>query len=281
MKRWGLLFFLMSACCISYGIQQWLSYNIVSRANLADAKRYLKDLKVDERADLEVFFEYANLFCQYPYTFVHSKPLSICNFYQDAPDLPKICRQVYEKPKLRERYDSLERGLKALKKVAAKLECQNFMLIDYSQSASTGLREVAIIDVNLLNRAIRENKKDFVSVIGYKATDEEIFHMLTNPGHPKFYELMENDLILGIVLGFGRNNARLFQLKERDRLQSFTNEWPYWPRKWRLPCFASDRNSEESIKLMLAYKKARKMIRWTFFGQNQAEVSIALICQDA
>ena len=95
-----------------------------------------------------------------------------------------------------------------------------------------------------------------------------------------FYKIGQNVHLLGALLGYGINNAYLFENKNREQLKDFSNEWPVWPRKWRLPCFVCDHTTVETKHLKESYKKARKYIRWTYFNRNNLEVTLALLEKD-
>ena len=55
-----------------------------------------------------------------------------------------------------------------------------------------------------------------------------------------------------------------------------SNEWP-WLRTQIGPDFACDPKTEETIFLKNHYKKAKKIVYWTYFGRNTLEVTLALL----
>jgi len=174
----------------------------------------------------------------------------------------------------------LERGYRAFKKYIGLFPQQNFLLLQYHASNSKGMKETALIHPSLCLNQIQDHLDDFHQMLQGDYRSEEIFQILTQPSHKEFYHITQNCRILGILLGFGRNNAYLFEHKKLDRLKCFTNEWPVWPRRWRLPGFGCDHSTEETQLLKKRYTKARKYIRWTYFGRNTVQVTLALLAKE-
>jgi hypothetical protein len=279
MKKQTLLIFF---CLILFSIGGYFAhqrnhYNLTSTAEIRKVKAQLALLSKEERKDLEFFFSYATLFSQYSYTLVHSKPMSICNFLEWADDLPAMFKNNYQKPRSKLFFDSLSRGHRAWDKYQKLFPCKEYPIVSHHQSKSSGLKEISLIHPTLCKKVIQENIADFHEVLASPYSAEEIFSIITNPEHPLFYPIIEHHRLLGILLGFGRTNAYLFEHKLRDQLTSFTKEWPHWPRKWRLPAFVCNPNTEETQTLKNTYVIARRHIRWTYLGRNNLEVTLALL----
>lgn len=266
--------------CFSFFLYEICCYNLVSKKELEIVREKLQNLSPQEKKDLAVFFNYANLFCQYPYTLVGYKPMSICNFLQASKDLPKVLRKDYERPKHRAFADTLERGHRAWERYQYLFPLKKCLLIRYHASNSKGMNEIALVHPKLCLAKIEEHLDDFCQILQKSYQPEEIFEILTNPKHEKFYCITQQDRLLGILLGFGRNNAYLFEQNRHEKLKFFTNEWPGWPRKWRLPGFVSDPTTVETKHLKKLYKEARKFIRWTYFNRADLEVTLALLAQE-
>jgi hypothetical protein len=62
-------------------------------------------------------------------------------------------------------------------------------------------------------------------------------------------------------------------------LQMFSNEWP-WPGRLLSPDFGCDPSTGETQHLKKHYKKAQKIVRWTYFFRNKLEVTLALLVQN-
>lgn len=280
-QRRRLLFFGLSGvlvvCALIFFGYERNCYNLVSDRELENVRAKLETLTPEEKADLAYFFDYACLFCQYPYTLLGYKPMSICNYLQDSGDLPDLLRADYQRPRHKNFADSLERGYSILEKYSFLFSKKSHLIIRYHASNSQGMKEVALIDNQRCMKEIENNLDEFSRVLKKSYSPEQIFEILTHPEDESFYKITQNNHLLGILLGFGRNNAYLFSLNKKDKLTSFSNEWPGWPRKWLLPCFICDRTTGETKNLKKRYKMARKFIRWTYFNRNQLEVTLALL----
>jgi hypothetical protein len=260
-------------------------YNIVSDKELVVIREQLKTLDPQEKKDLAVFIDRAILFDQYPYVLIGYKPMSICNFSLDLEKLDAACNIPFCEAK--------KRGYLVWKKYAALFPPKKTTLTDYYSDEIEGIREMSLICLNLCSSKIEEHLTDFCEVLGRACKSTEILEIITNPGHNDFRAIVERDRLLGILLGSGRNNAYLYEQhlpqrrlmlddplsSSKDPLTSFTNEWPTWPRKWRLPGFACDPATEETKQLKKHYQEARKIIRWTYFNRDNLEVTLALLVQ--
>lgn len=281
------MFFICSSAFIAYEKNH---YNIVSDEQLVVVRDKLKTLSPQDRKDLAVFIDEAILFDEYPYTLVGYKPMSIFVFSEDSEDLDEDLRKLYENPW----HQTMHRGYLVWKKYQSFFPPQKNILIEYHRSTNKGKKEIALISRNLCESKIEEHLSDFCKVLGRPCKSKEILEILTNPANIDFHAIVEHNRLLGILLGFGRNNACLYERRElaehllglsdqqsleRDPLSSLTNEWPFWPRKWRLPGFACDPTTEETKQLKKQYQKARRIIRWTYFNRDNLEVTLALLTQ--
>jgi hypothetical protein len=134
---------------------------------------------------------------------------------------------------------------------------------------------------------------DFREILGKPCTSEEVFWILTHPDHSDFYTIIDHNRLFGILLGFGRNNACLYeqsreasrsnftahQRLEHDPLEGFNDEWP-WPGRLLSPCFVCDPTTEETKHLKKHYKEASTIVLWTYFLRNKLEVTLALLMQN-
>lgn len=269
------LFFLFSISALFHVDKH--RYNLVTNKELEEIHRKLEVLSPEEKGDLAYFINFAITFCEYPYTLVGSKPMSICDYLQFSEDLPQILREDYERPRHRKFADRLERGYQVYQKYSNLFPQNNYLISRYHASGSKGVLDVALIHRKMCLDVIQKNLDEFCEVFQKKCSAEEVFEILTHPNDEYFYDIVENHRLLGILLGFGKNNAVLFEQKRYDILKSFTNEWPAWPRKWRLPGFACDPKTTESQHLKKIYNETRKYIRWTYWNRDDLEVTLALL----
>ncbi len=263
-------------------------YNVVSHEELLTIREKLKILSPQEKQDLTFFIGQVISFDQYPYTLVGYKPMSISNvIVEDTEDLLPFCREAFKRP----RHQKMMRGYLVWEKYQSLFPRKRHILIDYSFMGK-GRREIALISPKLCMTTIQEHLGDFQEILGRSCTSEGAFEILTHPEHHDFYALIDHTRLMGILLGFGRNNAYLYEQHQegasrcvtepqgsgQSPLPMFSNEWP-WPGALLPPGFACDPTTEETRQLKRHYKKARRVVRWTYFLRNNLEVTLALLVQ--
>ncbi|MBU6382689.1 MAG: hypothetical protein KGR16_00005 [Verrucomicrobia bacterium] len=274
-------------CLLAWLVCERNHYNIVAHTELLAIREKLKALSPQEKRDLAFFIDDVIFFDQYPYTLVGYKPMSICNvIVEDSEDLLAALRETFKKP----RQQMLMRGYLAWKKYQSLFPSKTHVMIDYSLMGR-GRRELAIICPQLCRLKIQEHLSDFQEILGKPCTSEEVFQILTHPEHADFYRIVDHTRLVGILLGFGRNNAFLYEQhrggpsrsaawhsrrSRQDSMQMFSNEWPR-PGTLLGPDFACDPTTDETLQLKTHYNKARKIVRWSYFCRNNLEVTLALL----
>lgn len=273
---------------IAFLLRERNCYNVVSHAELLTIREKLKILSPQEKKDLTFFIDQVISFDQYPYTLVGYKPMSISNvIIEDTEDLLTFCREAFKTA----RHQTLKRGYLVWKKYQSLFSRNKHILIDYP-FLGKGRREIALICPKVCMATIQEHLADFREILGKPCTSEEVFSILTHPEHRDFYTIIDHTRLVGILFGFGRNNACLYeqyrggtsrsvmghQWTEQGPVQMFSTEW-FWPGALLSPDFACDPATEETRLLKRHYKKARRIIHWTYFLRNNLEVTLALLMQ--
>lgn len=261
----------------------------MSHRELLAIRERLRVLTVQERRDLEFFISQAISLDQYAYTLVGYKPVSICNvIVEDTEDLLPFFRESFQTTK----YQTLRRGYLVWQKYQSLFPMKQRVLVDYA-FLGRGRREIALICHSLCTRVIQEHLGDFQDVLGKLYTSEEVFEILTHPKHEDFHKIIDHTRLIGILLGFGKGNAALYEQHRggvsrsaiwyehsaQDPLQMFSDEWP-WPWAQLSPDFACDPTTEETKQLRKHYQKASKVVYWTYFLRNSLEVTLALLVQN-
>ncbi len=162
---------------------------------------------------------------------------------------------------------------------------------------------VLMINKKNLLKILNENINDFKQVLGPKTTVEQLFTQVTQNDH--LSDVIKNhEGLLGILLGYGRNNAWLFHeyrnlfnklnrfeppmkrdasFEERfNELDQKTDFSSYDPHEYKyilkspripLPHFRVDPNSAETKKLKEQYGKEREEMKKLFAKQNFVEAT--------
>jgi hypothetical protein len=262
-------------------------FNVLSRKEVLAIREQLKVLSREEKKDLAYFINQVISFDQFSYTLIGYKPMSIANvIVEDTEDLSPFWREAFKTSN----QQRLRSGYLVWKKYQSFFSKKNHLFVDYT-FLGIGRREIALICPKLCMAVIQEHLPDFQEILGKPYTTEEVFLILTHPEHTEFYKIIDNTRLIGILLGFGRNNAYFYeryrggvsrsnmtrnQRLAQDTLQMFSSQWPL-PWRQLSPDFICDPVSEETRKLKDHYKAASKKVWWTYFLRNNLEVTLALL----
>lgn len=125
---------------------------------------------------------------------------------------------------------------------------------------------VFVIHKNLFCKTINENKFDFERILDRKITGEELFEEAKRK--PLFSKVLKrNEGLLGILLGFGKNNSWLFSNGKMDQLGYFPMQEDI-SSPVDLPAFRANWNDPETLLLRDKYIRSRKKIEEVFFGNE-------------
>lgn len=244
------------------------------------------------------------LFCDdFAYLLFGSKPIAITNFSKSLPF--KYTYEFVSKLNF-----EINKGLEIFKKNQHLFSSSNIIVHleeddDYSY--------LFMINKKNLLKTLNEHIEDFKLVLGPKTTTESLFIQITeNIGKDAFFKAIgQHEASLGILLGYGRNNAWLFHQKKTlllklntlkpplkwdsslekafaqiiQKTSSFCQEPPVWryllitPRI-HLPHFMADPNSLETKKLKERYEKERVDIKKLFAKQDYVEATLQRLTEN-
>jgi hypothetical protein len=190
----------------------------------------LSVLNDQERKAIEDLFNHFFFFDEFAYPLFGSKPMSIGRFF-----------------------DSFEPAWKAWEKVAPLFQSREWILTKYSFHEK---EFVLIANLSLIEKVYFENKAIFDQALGEKMTIEDLKSSL-KAKNELFQKVMQNDLLLGVLLGYGARNAQLFAANDRAHLKPFTAIHPifYYFSKIPPPYFACDPTSAETLELKMRYRE--------------------------
>lgn len=159
----------------------------------------------------------------------------------------------------------------------------------------SGSMSILLINEERFNSIIQENKKDFEDVLHRKIKDgSELFKETKN------YSLMNDVLgghqaLMGIVLGYGRENSWKFLEKseQKEPLGWVWSEAEYWSEQentceysssaehnlflYSCPSFAGIPTSEESLALKNDYLKTKKKVLEYYKDKDFLEATLSLL----
>lgn len=208
------------------------------------------NLSQKEKERVEKTFKHFFFFDQFAFTLFGSKPVSI------GVLLPKY-----------------QKGWNAWKKVESHFKSKNFIIREYGFKNH---RFVLVANLKEVERVYRENEELFGGM-----NLETLKECLQKDG-PIFQDLLNNDVRLGVLLGYGKRNAQLYAeglTKKKNLLQPFSKGHPilYLFSPVMPPFFACDPNSPETIELKNRYREEKNHISEIAKKENLFSLMVSLL----
>jgi hypothetical protein len=241
--------------------------------------------------DLEVLKEFFRdlLFLQgFAYTLFGDKPVSIENYDRDNPQKPDV-------------FATSCKGYTAWKKYAHLFPQEHYIFV-FHEPTGKETYEMTLINKKAFLHMVDEHKNKFLALLGPAITAEKLLSQLIQNGCFENTAIKNREDLIGILLGYGENNASLFQrrseiagriasLKKKDttptagycstedelkalnaHLRPFSNEQRKLLRYMHLPSFVADPNHQETMQLKKKYMQQRKQITQHFSHKDVLEV---------
>lgn len=234
-------------------------------------RKVLRTLSHDEKTVLKAFFQLLLFESQFAYVLYGDKPAATIA-YMEQYNSPHYGGIRYSN--LARANSILREGWRIWEQRKDQLPLKNYLLHHHRHKNRAF---VHLINKRALKLAFNKNRIDFVARYGSMVTFEKVLSDFLNCERiHSYHELM------GIILGYGRKNARLFQerenLEKRIITHSLTNQAlikkvdqiskqlkPFDLSSSRLhfmslPQFAADSQSKQTQHLKKKYRKQRKEI---------------------
>lgn len=267
-----------------------------------------------DKRRLEYFFRDACFVNAWAYTMMGSKPMSTFQYTEPFaqvkkafkhPRLKDFILDAFWPPNIREicwlfnpEQLKVKRGWEILNKYYKLYFPQsNLALFASHGKETTGL---LIVNKNNLIKVVSEHLSDFEDVLQSQGITPE--QLSNNENLDIFLKGLneEDECIRGTILGFGRNNAWLYDQYSKMTVQEFPLV-PMWPdeyeewiesinkkeasfESWNFsdlfyPYFVCDPDSEETKKLKLTYLEDREKIIQHYSGKDVVEATLSLFNQ--
>jgi len=190
-----------SCCCFLFLNLHWAC------ASELEYKQILSDLSQPDREILEDFFKAMLANSEGGYVLYGNKP--ICFEAILLGDYDPLGNRHHRM------YNLLNCGISTWEKVGLPKASQKFFLHVYQkENLSDGWTHILLINRSAYYRVVNQNIVLFKYVLGPQLTPEALLEQLTNPS-TDFFTVLKNDKVLvGILLGFGTNNALFVNRKE-------------------------------------------------------------------
>jgi len=258
------------------------------------SSKILSQMSPEERYFLATFLRVILFSDDFSYLLFGSKPIAITNFEKSIP-----FNFLYDC--VSELNFEISQGLGVFKKQQHLFSSGN-ILVRFDEDADNSYL-LMINRKNLLN-TLEEHIDDFKQVLGPKITTESLFAQIT--GKEYLADVIKNhEALLGILLGYGRNNSWLFHQKKtislrlngskppskRDNflekefaeiVQKTTffsednHERKYILKNPRIPLlhFMADPNTKETKQLKEQYGKEREEMKNRFSKRSFVEATL-------
>lgn len=249
------------------------------------------------------------------YTLLGSKPMSIHQYTKPSaalwqmisnPEFIEVLTQCLWPPDISALINLLnpeqlriKNGWKTLEKYSKKLSITRFFLFT-SISSDNKTVVLGLVDKVKLVDTVLRYKEDFQDLL--EVSQVEPKELLDDIKLNTFLKAIHDDQSIGTLLGFGRNNALLFnkyrvmKVDPKDRpmvgiWQELENEHlekvaqkNQSTKSWCLfdlfyPTFVCDPHSEETAKLKETYRKEREGIITYYQEKDIVEGTLSLLCK--
>jgi hypothetical protein len=291
-------------------VQHW-PVTIHISGSTAD-KNFSITMPLKDKRRLDYFFRDVCFLHEWAYTLMGSKPMSIYDYlhpwaairrFFSHPHVGDMLSEAFWPPHFRlicylfnPEQLKLKLGWETLQAYMDRFPQDRFVFFSHlDREDRVGL--VLIDKIKLVN-VVKKHFPDFQEVLELLSIEpEELFH---NKTLYLFVTSLNTDSMIGLVLGFGRENARLFE--KYSKMDS--DEWPLtfpWPEKgmahlerlnekmlsfqaWDIsdlfyPPFACDPSTEETRQLKHAYEAEREQIIKYYQGKDVVEATLSLLYQ--
>ncbi len=190
----------------------------------------------------------------------------------------------------------IKNGWKTLNKHLKKLPMTRFHLLTHT-SRDNETTVIGIVDKVKLIQTVSQYRDDFQQLL--EALQAEPNDLLDDRKLRSFLASLHGDQLIGTLLGYGRENAFLFNRYRKDKVdpvnrpmigawQEFESDYlEQIARKngaWTLadlfyPTFVCDPNSSETAELKKVYREDRENILTYFEGKDLVGATLSLLCR--
>jgi hypothetical protein len=252
------------------------------------ARKIIQSIPADDLESLETFFRNILFYQNLAYTLFGDKPISIECFDLENEKKPDVFRTSCSGYRIWERY--------------AYLFPQEHYIFLFYEDVHQDICEITLINKRAFLETVNKHKEIFANLFGPEMTSETLLSLIIQKRSLWNTPMQDRDDLIGILLGYGKSNAHLFQKrseiwrintkikKQRTQasqgyssvdeelkhlnasLQSFSNEGRFSLNYIRLPSFVADPNTEETVQLKKKYSRQRKWITHHLSQGNLLEI---------
>lgn len=264
-----------------------------------------------DRQEIEDLFSYLFKYQAFAYSLYGDKPITfsdqILTGFSSDQCLKFLSLQEYCQEKLEpycEPEISLNQKWETWKKYRYLFNLKNYFLTD---KILTNKSRIFLINKKYFLQVFTQNVDLFNQVLGQEISPEDLLNKIIWSKVSLFNLLNNNEGLLGILLGFGRHNAMLFQEREdltdqleinkciilkhlspvqkklewvEEKLQPFREHDPYIISSINRVCFAADPSHYETHLLRSKYDELNKKINEIYFKDDWFEQTLIQLTAD-
>lgn len=239
-----------------------------------------------ERLNRVLYFLFARH--SFGYTLFGEKPISFCFVPSKSRNVLRLSKQTNP---------SFYSGLKIFRDFLQNCPQNNFCIHFFEQSDRGSVLAV-IINKKSVENIFKKNEKIFKKCFFEHITYELLLRLLGQ--EDTYQKLFDSHLILGILLGYGKNNSELFQKRSllQKKLQSISanasfkdayakldgrlNTQPqkdFWTSIVSPVYFASDPTLHETVLLKQEYQRCHEVLTEIFKQKNWSELVLKALSE--
>lgn len=263
-------------------------------------QKKLDAIPLKDRSRLEAFFRILMLKEGGGYVLFGSKPAAFTTF--SIPQNPSL--GLYQILKYEHENMLIKEGWTTWEKYSDLFRSEQFVL--KGQRINKDQFEVFLINKKRFKETIDINLKEFQSILGNEIFSSDLLERYLTNDQSLFHHVHEHHALLGMLLGFGVRNSRMFHETTQLRFED-PNAFGRHPLKkiqlpskifcqhslksvfkeknhrkcykfLYLPYFLADTNSEETKKLQDQYRKQQREIHQVYSEGNFLEITLKKFC---
>ena len=237
----------------------------------------IENLSLIEKNDLTDFFKFCFHSSSFGYTIFGQKPMSLDAISSEQPpieDLEHTYRNwilwCYKK----------KEGWDVWKKHFQDIPLNEFSFISYPFLKHPEVIHIAIINHKLFLNVVENHLTEFQKVLNQKLNPNEILNGYIKCDKEIFEPIKNHDGLLGMLLGYGKENAWKFMSNE-ELSPSIDPEIKNWDMSHiLLPLFMVVKGSKETERVMKSFDNQRKKINELYEKENFLEIVLLKLFTD-
>jgi len=265
-------------------------------ANETSVFSKIKTIPINERDSLEFFFKRVMASETFAFVLFGDKPMGLTFFTRTEclSEQEKKTNPLLIFAQVDAVHGRFRKGFDIWKKYHHLFSSQSYLFLEYHIPFHPETTYVFLINKKAFIDTIEKHLADFQQTLGDQVTPILLLKEIQQT-KDVFKVLKHNNLLIGILFGYGRHNSLLFQKKydflkrfpkkKMDcpyKLQMFNNtQLPLNSFMLELPRFAADLNHPETKQLSQKYHSQLRKILKRYQSGDFLEVTLQQLCQES